>query len=119
MNTCKPTTGRMLAVFAATGAGLMFSATPAFAVLNGPTLQPSQCMQSVFDGGATVSGANLLNCTANDIRLSFATNPSVSTCTEGTHFSLTATFHTVVTANSRYDAAFFFRTDGGASARGN
>jgi hypothetical protein len=40
-------------------------------------------------------------------------------CTAGTTFDLTATFKVAVTANSRYDAAFFFRIDGGANARGD
>jgi hypothetical protein len=35
----------------------------------------------------------------------------------GTTFDLTATFETVVTANARYDAGFFFRIDGGSNAR--
>jgi len=74
------------------------------------------CMQKVF--GAQVTNANRLNCTANDIRLSRAVSASPSSCVRGTRFDLTATFETIVTANSRYDAGFFFRVDGGADARG-
>jgi hypothetical protein len=116
MNGCKRTTGRMLAIFATSAAGLMLSAMPASAQLSGPTIADTSCMQKVF-GGPTVSGANQLNCTANDIRLSAATSVSPTSCTAGTHFNLTATFTTVVTANSRYDAAFYFNTGGGANAR--
>lgn len=74
------------------------------------------CMQKVF--GTPVTNANRLNCTANDIRLSRAVSASPSSCVRGTRFDLTATFETVVTANARYDAGFFFRTDGGPDARG-
>jgi hypothetical protein len=74
-------------------------------------------MQQVFGGGDTVTGANRLNCTANDIRLSRATQVSPTSCIEGTHFDLTATFEVNVTANARYDAGFFFRIDGGDDAR--
>ena len=42
--------------------------------------------------GATVSGSNLLNCTANDVRLSKATSVSPTSCIVGTTFDLTATF---------------------------
>jgi uncharacterized repeat protein (TIGR01451 family) len=74
-------------------------------------------MQKVF--GTPVTNANKLNCTANDIRLSRALSVSPSSCIEGTTIDLTATFETIVTANARYDAGFFFRTDGGANARGD
>ena len=114
MSTCKLTTGRVVASMAATAAGLMLSAMPALAADSGPTVANTSCMQKVF--GAPVSGANKLNCTANDIRLSRAISVSPEKCTAGVRFDLTATFETVVTANARYDAAFFFRTDGGANA---
>jgi len=117
MSTCKLTTGRVVASMAATAAGLMLSAMPALAADSGPTVANTSCMQKVF--GAPVSGANKLNCTANDIRLSRAISVSPEKCTAGVRFNLTATFETVVTANARYDAAFFFRTDGGANARGD
>jgi hypothetical protein len=77
-------------------------------------------MQRIFIGQTgNVTSSNKLNCTANDIRISRATAVSPSSCIEGTHFDLTATFETIVTANARYDAGFFFRTDGGTSARGD
>jgi hypothetical protein len=74
-------------------------------------------MQNVF--GTPVSNSNKLNCTANDIRLSKAIEVSPTSCIEGSTFNLTATFETIVTANSRYDGGFFFRIDGGANARGD
>jgi hypothetical protein len=85
--------------------------------VNGPTTTGPVCMQKTF--GTPVTNANKLNCTANDIRLSRAIYVSPSSCIKGTTFDLTATFETVVTANSRYDAGFFFRLDGGSSARGD
>ncbi|HEY3172331.1 MAG TPA: hypothetical protein VGK86_07110, partial [Thermoanaerobaculia bacterium] len=88
----------------------------ASADIDGPTISDG-CMQTAF--GTPVTNANRLNCTANDIKLSKATSVSPSTCVEGTFFDLTATFETVVTANARYDAGFFFRTDGGTNARGD
>src|SRR5437773_1932585 len=100
--------------------GLLLSGQPASAVDNGPSLSPSACMQRAFIGPTgNVTNANRLNCTANDIRLSKATSVSPSSCVEGTTFDLTATFETNVTANARYDAGFFFRTDGGSNARGD
>jgi hypothetical protein len=75
------------------------------------------CMQTAF--GTPVTNANKLNCTANDIRLSLATSVSPDTCIKGEMFDLTATFDTIVTANTRYDATFFFRVDGGSNARGD
>ncbi len=96
---------------------LVAGAGTATALDNGPTQVGSICMQKVF--GTPVTSSNLLNCTANDIRLSRAISVSPSSCIEGTTFDLTATFETVVTANARYDAGFFFRIDGGANARGD
>jgi hypothetical protein len=84
---------------------------------DGPTISPAGCMQKQF--GTLVDGSNRLNCTANDIKLSRAIAVSQDSCIAGTFFNLTATFEVNVTANSRYDAGFFFRTDGGASARGD
>ncbi len=92
----------------------------ALAVDNGPSISPSACMQRVFIGpSGNVSNANQLNCTANDIRLSRAISVSQDSCIMGSHFNLTGTFETIVTANARYDAGFFFRTDGGSTARGD
>ncbi len=117
MNARKITV-RMLAACAVAAAGVVISVTPAGAA--NTTTVGAYCMQRIFMGpNATVSGANQLNCTANDIRLSGALSVSPATCIAGQKFDLTATFRTAVTANSRYDAAFFFRIDGGATARGD
>ena len=85
---------------------------------NGPTItEPNICMQKIF--GAPVTGSNRLNCTANDIRLSRAIRVSPDTCVAGSTIELlSATFEVNVTANARYDAGFFFRTDGTGTARG-
>jgi len=78
------------------------------------------CLGLLAGGAGTARAADPLSVTVTaPPSFTFATNPSVAKCTEGEHFSLTATFHTQVTANARYDAAFFFRTDGGVSARGD
>jgi hypothetical protein len=81
------------------------------------TVTGDVCMQRTF-GGPTVSGSNRLNCTANDIAIARAVSASPSSCTAGQMFDLTATFEVNVNANSRYDAGFYFRTDGGPNARG-
>jgi len=96
---------------------LLVGAQPASAVDSGPTQSGEICMQKVF--GTPVSGSNKLNCTANDIRLSKAISVSPNTCIAGERFDLAATFEVDVTANARYDAGFFFRTDGGINARGD
>jgi hypothetical protein len=87
-------------------------------------------MQRVFIGpSGTVNNSNELNCTANDISIAKAisaqcdtTQPGcidANTCSADDTFTLIATFQVDVTSNSRYDAAFFFRIDGGANARGD
>jgi hypothetical protein len=78
-------------------------------------------MQRIFMGsGATVANSNLVQCTANDISLSRVLSVSPDTCVDGETIPLlTATFEVTVTANSRYDAGFFFRIDGGPNARGD
>jgi len=113
---------RFAAVLTITAA-ISLGAQPATAQDNGPTQTGEICMQKVY--GTPVKNSNRLNCTANDIRISgVATdaqgNPLVSpeSCIEGTEFTLTATFEVDVTANSRYDAGFFFRIDGEGTARG-
>jgi len=98
-------------------AGLLAGAQPASAVDSGPTQSGEICMQKVF--GTPVSNSNKLNCTANDIKLSKAISVSPNTCIAGATFNLSATFEVNVTANARYDAGFFFRTDGGTNARGD
>jgi hypothetical protein len=90
------------------------------AAASGPTVEGSICMQRIFMGPTvTVAISNGLNCTANDIKLSRAIGVTPDTCIRGTTIDLTATFEVIVTANSRYDAGFFFRIDGGDSARGD
>jgi hypothetical protein len=93
-------------------------AQPAFAAIDGGTVEDSRGMQRIFMGPppATMTSANKLNCTANDISLALATSVSPTTCFEGSTIDLTATFEVVVTANARYDAGFFFRLDGGSNA---
>jgi hypothetical protein len=97
--------------------GLLFGAQAAYAADSGPTTTGDVCMQHVF--GDPVTNSNKLNCTANDIQLSRAISVSPGSCIEGETFTLTATFETIVTANARYDAGFFFRIDGGSNARGD
>jgi hypothetical protein len=121
MNTITSKWLRMGAAFAGMVAlvvgGLLVSAQSASATDNGPTVYDGICMQKVF-GGDTVTSKNRLNCSAGDIRLSRVLSVSPTTCTRGQLFDLTATFEIIVTANARYDAGFFFRLDGGPSARG-
>lgn len=107
--------GTLLALSAATA--FAFHTQSASAQLHESTQVGQICMQKVF--GTPVSGSNKLNCTANDIKISEATEVSPKKCTLGTSFTLKGTFKTVVTANSRYDAGYFFRTDGGPNARGD
>jgi hypothetical protein len=85
-------------------------------------------MQRIFIGPTgTVNNSNRLNCTANDVRIARAISATCSgpncfdaeTCIRDRTFDLTATFEVIVTANARYDTAFFFRIDGGANARGD
>jgi uncharacterized repeat protein (TIGR01451 family) len=100
--------------------GVPLAAQPASAQPNGGTVEGDLCMQKIYmSPSTTVTQSNKLNCTANDIRLSRAISVSPDTCTKGTTFDLTATFEVIVTANSRYDAGFFFRVDGGETARGD
>ena len=101
----------------AIAAGALLMSGIANAVDDGPTISDAGCMQTQF--GTPVENKNRVNCTANDIRLSRAIAVSPSSCQRGTTFDLTATFEVNVTANARYDAGFFFRTDGGPNARGD
>jgi hypothetical protein len=98
-------------------AGLLTASEPAWALDNGPTITGDVCMQEVY--ASPVENSNRLNCTANDIRLSRATAVDPDSCIENSTFDLTATFEIEVTANARYDAGFFFRIDGGDTARGD
>jgi hypothetical protein len=100
--------------------GIIMAAQPASAVDSGGTVYDDICMQRIFMGpDATVSNSNRVNCTANDISLSDVISVDPTTCIAGSTFDLTATFEVTVTANSRYDAGFFFRIDGGPNARGD
>src|SRR4051794_9602923 len=123
MNQCPRSIGRTLAVGLATAAALL-AAPAAFA--GTVSSSGNTCMQRVFMGPppATVSGATQLNCTANDVRISKAISAiNLDTGdTPGTlhhPFTLQATFQPTVTATSRYDETYFFRLDGGTSARGD
>jgi hypothetical protein len=88
---------------------------------SGPTTTGDVCMQQVY-GGDTVTNSNRLNCTANDIKVAEAISAinqatGQASCTRGERFTLVATFRVDVTANERYDAAFFFNINGGTDAR--
>lgn len=101
-------------------AAMVVGVQPATAVDNGPTVTGDICMQQVFVGPTgTVANKNTLNCTAGDIRIARAIRVNPDSCIEGTTFDLEATFLVDVTANARYDGGFFFRTDGGDTARGD
>jgi hypothetical protein len=106
--------GSVLAVVALVA--LIIGNQPASAVDSGPTTTGDVCMQQVY-GGDVVTNANRLVCTAQDIKVARALSVSPSSCVAGTTFDLTATFQVDVTANARYDAAFFFNITGGADAR--
>jgi hypothetical protein len=111
--------------------GALMGPQAASAVDSGPTAITGEglCMQRIFIGNTTtaVTNSNKLNCTANDISIARALSATcigpncidANTCEEGKTFTLNATFQVDVTANSRYDAGFFFRIDGGDSARGD
>jgi hypothetical protein len=103
-------------IYASAIAGLCWLSPTAGADEDGPTVSGEICMQKTF--GTPVTNKNQLNCTANDIRISRAISVDPESCQRGENFDLTATFEVIVTANARYDAGFFFRTDGGANARG-
>lgn len=113
-----PVVARVVGLSIAVGL-LWLPALPAYAAESGPTLSGDMCMQRVFAGaGKSVTNANTLNCSASDVRLSEAIKVTPESCIEGEPFTLTATFRTVVTADSRYDVGFYFRTDGKGTARG-
>ncbi|MCC2665940.1 MAG: hypothetical protein K0S35_3862, partial [Geminicoccaceae bacterium] len=115
---------RTCGLLAATAtAAMCLGAQPATAQDSGPTESDDVCMQQVF-GGDTVTNANRLNCTANDVRISGVARDDLgeplvepSTCIEGETFDLTATFEVEVTAATRYDLAFLFGIGGQDDAR--
>jgi hypothetical protein len=84
----------------------------------------SRCMQRVFIGNdaTQVSSSNLLNCTAKDIKISRALENTITPAScdpNAGPFTLNVDFEVDVTSSERYDAGFFFRTDGGTNARGD
>ena len=97
-------------------AGLMVWVQPAAAEDNGPTDKGNYCMQTLY--GLPITSSNALNCTANDIKISRAVSVSPSSCIAGSTFDLTGTFEIEVTSNARFRPGFFFRVDGGPTARG-
>jgi hypothetical protein len=64
-----------------------------------------------------LAGTNVV-CTANDVKIAKALSASPTSCIAGQTFSLTATFQVDVTANERYDAAFYFDVSGDAGNDG-
>lgn len=114
----RPTCRALIGLPALAAVGQLLFAAPVFAAdSSGPTMSGEICMQKIF--GMPVTNANRLNCTANDIRLSRVVSVSPANCIRGTTFDVEAFFEVAVTANNRYDPGFFFRTDGGANARGD
>jgi hypothetical protein len=107
--------------------GVLGSSDIATAAVSGPTITDTDglCMQRIFLGSdtATVASSNALNCTAEDIKIATVTSGkcvgtiadgcfSESSCIKNQTFTLDATFLVNVTSANRYDATFFFRTDG-------
>jgi hypothetical protein len=64
-----------------------------------------------------LAGTNIV-CTANDIKIAKALSAFPTSCIAGQTFDLTATFQVDVTANERYDAAFYFDVSGDAGNDG-
>jgi hypothetical protein len=152
MNACKPTTRWVRGLLTATVAGVLLGSAPAIAAItsgqnDGSTILGTAagdyCMQQIY-GGSSISSSNLLNCTANDVKISKATEFCVQaldsnnqpvgsptcgtsppapgsdpvTCIANQNILLTAKFQVDVNASSRFDESFYFRVDGGATARG-
>lgn len=156
MNAPEPPTRRALTLLTATVAGALLASASAIAAITagqndgssivGPAAPNSNgdyCMQQVYSG-SSISSSNLLNCTANDVKISKATefcvqaldssgNPKGApscgtsppapgsdpvTCNANEMIQLTAKFQVDVNASSRFDESFYFRVDGGATARG-
>jgi hypothetical protein len=109
--------------------GVLGSSDSATAVDSGPTVSATDglCMQRIFLGSdsATVASSNALNCTAEDIKISAVESAScvgagcfsATSCIKNQNFTLDAAFGLNVTANARYDATFFFRTDGASETQ--
>jgi len=79
-----------------------------------PASAAGSCLQDVF-------GSKKLNCTANDVTVSFADNVRgldglpLAGCTPGT-FSFIADFHVITTATSRENIGIYFATAGQSTA---
>src|SRR5262245_13128956 len=109
--------------------GVLGSSDIATALDSGPTITATSglCMQRIFLGSdtATVQSANALNCTAEDIKISEVESASCigancfssTSCINNKEFTLEAAFKVNVTSANRYDATFFFRTDGGSETQ--
>ncbi len=80
-----------------------------------PASASGNCVQDEF-------GAKHLVCTANDVRIAFATNPRgldgtpITTCHSGNIFSFIADFHVTTTATARENIGLYFATAGQSSA---
>jgi hypothetical protein len=81
MNACKPTTRWARNFFTATVAGVLLGSASAIAAItagqnDGSTILGTNagdyCMQQVYSG-SSISSSNLLNCTAQDVKISKAT----------------------------------------------
>ena len=97
-------------------AGLLLWQQPVAAADNGPTDVGNYCMQTLY--GLPIAPSNAINCTAGDIRISRAVSVNPSSCIAGSTFTLEGTFEIDVTSNERFRPGFFFRVDGGPTARG-
>src|SRR5689334_22537805 len=156
MNTPKRCERWGRSVFTITMAGVLLGSASAIAAITAgqndgftivgpaaPNSNGNYCMQQVY-GGSSISSSNLLNCTANDVAISKATEFCVQaldsngqpkgsptcgtsppapgsdpvTCNANELIQLTAKFQVNVNASSRFDESFYFRVDGGATARG-
>ena len=157
MDTFGSVTQYMRILLAATAVGALFAPASSFAAItagqndgftlvgpSAPNDNGDYCMQKVYGNTGSISSSNLLNCTANDVRISRAVefcvrsldsngNPTGTahcgtsppapdadpvTCNIGERIELTAKFQVDVTASSRFDESFYFRVDGGTTARG-
>src|ERR1044072_6654143 len=70
------------------------------------TVTGGVCMQATY-AGPTLTNANKLNCTANDIAIARAVSASSDTRVVDQPFDLTASFEVNVNASERYDAGFY------------
>lgn len=105
---------KLIFILSITVGGLL-TGVPAFATDN--------CIQDVWKSPPHSNTQNL-TCTANDVRVAFADNirdvngTALTQCTSGTTFSFIADFHTLLTAQTRYDIGLYFATDGDPNHNG-